>query len=204
MHTLGLILMSLSLCGCALFQRSPSSGYANSESRYAEVAYNNLEQNVYEESYEDRNVNGLDPLSFEKRMIRIGLEKRLKGLEEKRQYQQFKSLMSDAERAEFLNINDIYSRDRWLDENGFSTPEKRHSREVASLIEKNDIAIGMNRLAVKDSWGDPDVLEIAGNVSSGNERWKFIESIATSDGFKVQERIVYFERGKVVGWQTKK
>lgn len=178
-----------------MFQRSQGSGYyANSETRYLESGYN-LEQNITEEEFSQNVPN---------RMIRIGAEKKLRGLEEKRQYSQFKSLMTESERVEFLKLEDIYARDRWLDENGFSTPEKRHNREVASLIEKNDIAIGMNRLAVKDSWGDPDELEIAGNPTRGNERWTFVESIGSSDGFKVQERVVYFENGKVIGWETKK
>lgn len=197
-------ILCIGLSACSTLRRSPYSGYDKTENSYENASTDAPPESTTDETANDHNLVENDKLVYDNRMYRIGLEKRINDPEEKRQYIQFKNLMNENEKIQFLQLPDIYARDRWLDENGFANPEKRHSREIASIIEKNDIALGMNALAVKDSWGDPDVVEVAGNPNNGNERWKFIESIGTPDGFKVEERILYFEHGLLIGWETKK
>ncbi|MEK6556591.1 MAG: hypothetical protein AABZ31_15180, partial [Bdellovibrionota bacterium] len=70
------------------------------------------------------------------------------------------------------------------------------------LIENNDIARGMSRNAVIQSWGNPDMEEFAGNPVYGNERWVYNKQVSTDQGYKQERRLIYFEAGRVVGWET--
>jgi hypothetical protein len=71
-----------------------------------------------------------------------------------------------------------------------------------TLMQSQDIAIGMPMDYVVKSWGDPLIREVSGNPLFKNEKWKYSRSISTQDGFKQEKRTVYFEGGKVVGWET--
>lgn len=75
-------------------------------------------------------------------------------------------------------------------------------REFASVIEQKDIALGMDKDSVRESWGDPVTIDVAGNPSNQNERWHYVEYVSSQDGYLEQHRVVYFKRGEVVGWQT--
>ena len=55
---------------------------------------------------------------------------------------------------------------------------------------------------VQESWGEPDLVEVAGNPVYGNKRWKYRKFVSSEDGYTQQTRIVYFEAGKVSGWET--
>jgi hypothetical protein len=70
------------------------------------------------------------------------------------------------------------------------------------LIEKNDVSVGMSQKAVTESWGDPDLVEVAGDPIYGNERWRYSRYISSNDGYNKQVRVIYFESGRVVGWET--
>ena len=59
----------------------------------------------------------------------------------------------------------------------------------------------MSKQAVRESWGEPEAIEVAGNPVFGNERWRFIEQIASSEGYQTEGRMIYFEGGRVVGWE---
>ena len=50
-------------------------------------------------------------------------------------------------------------------------------------------------------WGQPGDVEAAGKNGGayGNERWTYYEGLSGGLG---SARVLYFERGKVVGWET--
>jgi len=69
------------------------------------------------------------------------------------------------------------------------------------LVDQNDITPGMTKQAVKDAWGEPEAIDVAGNPIYGNERWQYREQITSSEGYQTETRMVYFESGLVVGWE---
>lgn len=59
-----------------------------------------------------------------------------------------------------------------------------------------DIAWGMEMKQVSNSWGEPGDVHVAGDPREKNEKWVYREGLN-------QTRIVYFENGRVSGWETK-
>lgn len=84
---------------------------------------------------------------------------------------------------------------------GISSQEKAYSDAVEELIENRDIVVGMTKKAVSQSWGDPDLVEVAGNPLYGNERWQYKTYVSSSEGYKKELRVIYFEAGRVAGWE---
>jgi hypothetical protein len=58
---------------------------------------------------------------------------------------------------------------------------------------RGDVYLGMKKEEVLDQWGQPDMVEVAGNPKFENERWTFRSKQGVS--------ILFFESGKVRGWQ---
>ncbi len=58
--------------------------------------------------------------------------------------------------------------------------------------EAQSVMVGMDKVNVIKLWGNPMKIDIAGNPNSQNERWSFY-----TEGRK---RVIYFENGKVEGW----
>lgn len=131
------------------------------------------------------------------------LEKRIETHRERSQYYAIKGyLASDKERIAFLKIPSFETRARWLQNRGISEVEERLIESYGKVIDEKDIALGMPRQAVRESWGDPDLVEVAGRSQFGNERWHYNKDISSSDGFNRERRIIYFESGLVAGWET--
>ena len=180
-------------CTTIPFGRNASSGYANyTDSDYREVSLNDLSGR-----------HDVETQSYKTQSDRKTLETSLETPEEKKQYLRYRPYLNEAEKIEFLGLADVYSRERWIQTRGLAFSSERHSRNVASLIEQNDIALGMQKEAVKDSWGDPDYVEVSGNPKFENERWRFSLPIQTPEGYQIEERLVYFESGRVVGWSSR-
>jgi hypothetical protein len=76
----------------------------------------------------------------------------------------------------------------------------RQSR-LLSAIAHQDIALGMDQSQVMDAWGSPRDVETAGSNSSGAERWLYYSGNSLNYGMD-RPRIVYFENGQVVGWES--
>ena len=70
----------------------------------------------------------------------------------------------------------------------------RDSDEVVS----RDIGLGMNRFEVARLWGDPREVQPSGDPEYGNERWVYWNGMT----YLSSEKIVYFENGRVVGWNV--
>lgn len=184
------------------FERSASSGYSNySDSDFREVSLKDIANR--NENFSSRSLSPNEQTEYKSQSDRKSLEAGLLTPEERKQYIRYKPYLNEEEKIEFLKLEDVYARERWIQARGLDFSSERHSRNIASLIEQNDIALGMQKEAVRDSWGDPDYVEVSGNPKFENERWKFSLPIQTSEGYQIEERLVYFENGRVVGWSSR-
>lgn len=75
----------------------------------------------------------------------------------------------------------------------------RQSR-LLSAISHQDIVLGMDQSQVMAAWGSPRDVETAG-TGGGNERWLYYSGNSLNYGMN-KPRIVYFENGHVVGWES--
>jgi hypothetical protein len=98
--------------------------------------------------------------------------------------------------------DDVYSSDRGPASLNAPVPLPLPPSHVENLINSNDIAIGMSRHDVRESWGIPKLVEVAGAEANGNERWTYQEDIATREGYMLQKKIILFRTDRVVGWKT--
>lgn len=131
------------------------------------------------------------------------LEKRLETKKEKEQYSKILPwFKSNSEQIEFLKQPNLETRNQWILKNKIYTRSNSPSPEMKALIGSQDIALGMPADFVIKSWGEPIARDISGNPLNRNERWKYLRTLATSDGYRQEKRFVYFEGGKVVGWET--
>lgn len=181
-----------SLTACSLMQRRNTSNFADSGS----------EEEAIVDSEQVRTLSPEEREKFEDQMLLTRLERNLHTNEERQQYNRYKvTLENDRERIEFLSLDGANARERYLQSKGYTSSPSRYNRDIASLIEQNDIALGMAKQAVRESWGDPAVVEYAGRPGAGNERWSYKEYIPTSEGYQEEQRVLYFENGVLVGWE---
>ncbi len=199
----------LGLSACSLLSRDPRSGYANEEDAGgpAPDIYQQKRLQVESEAKEELGL-GSRPLSddersgVEARLHLKRLEANLNTKREKKQYYNVRSgLRSDRERIYFLSLPTFEARERWAQSRGLGNQDEVYSDEVAKIIDSNDISLGMSQKAVSQSWGDPDAVETAGNPIFGYERWKYNRYISGNEGYHKELRVVYFEGGRVVGWE---
>ncbi len=208
-----LIILTIStivLSSCGTLQRSDRSGYSSSTNDYdTEFARENLERSTIakDESARElgyassRSLTDLERLNLEDHLALNRAEKTLMSKKEKEQYYKYKPMMtSDRERIKFIDIGSVEGRERWLGSHGLLDAEK-FTADVQDAIESEDIVVGMTAGAVKKSWGDPLMIEAAGNPLYGNERWKYSKHVSTPDGYQPETKIIYFEGGKVAGWE---
>lgn len=206
-----LTLFMTGLSACSLIQRSEQSGYIDPATGPSTV------QNFYQEkslkrvseAREQLGISGGRPLTEEEqaavraRMEVSKLERRLRTESEKKQYYSLKPFFkNDWERAQFLKLPDRETRQRFADSKGIASEESQLDFATNQLVENSDIAKGMSKTAVKQSWGEPDTVEAAGNPVYGNERWIYKKLVSSEEGYKHETRFVYFESGRVIGWET--
>lgn len=205
-----LALSFLGLSACAVMDRSSRSGYMSDSEEGAAVPtdlYRQKAMNVETEAREEMGLLGRTLGDDERNAVenRVRLkrqEARIATKREKKQYFEVRSaLKNDRERLQFLALPTYEARARFAQTRGFGHADETYPEEVAKTIESNDIALGMSQKGVTESWGDPDMVETAGNALYGFERWKYNRYITGDEGYKKEMRIVYFEGGRVVGWE---
>jgi primase-polymerase (primpol)-like protein len=201
--------VTIGLSACSLLNRDPRSGYAYDE----ETTVGS--QDLYKERAAKQEMDareelgmGSKPLTEDERVVvenRLRLkrlESKLASKRDKKQYYNVRSgLKNDRERIAFLSLPTYEARERWAAQRGLGDSEETFSEEIAKTVESNDIALGMSQKAVMQSWGDPDAVEVAGNPLYGYERWRYNRYISGNEGYQKDMRIVYFEGGRVVGWE---
>lgn len=198
------------LSGCSHLHRSHESGYAASaeEIRYEDHSNNGrydrmTRQTAYELGKDPASLSPKDLREIRQRQQVRQLERSLSSKKEREQYSKILPwLKNDAERADFLSIPSIEGRQQWINANKIWQRAKAPQEEMRGLIESQDIAVGMPQDYVKKSWGDPLSIEVSGNPIYRNERWKYQKFVSTPEGYRKETRLVYFEGGRVVGWET--
>lgn len=120
-------------------------------------------------------------------------------LSEKAQYYEFAPFFkNEDEELEFLELPSLEQREAWA-----------HSRKLIdrktqydSIIEQGDLVKGMPKESVSASWGPPSERWIAGNSIQNNEKWTYYTETPTENGYLGETRVLYFEHGRLIGWQT--
>lgn len=202
--------------GCEHLHRSPESGFSNektpvsqgtittspsSELRYRDVR---TQMRVSNQNSKDSADNLFGTLSNSKKRQKVReLERKLDTIREKEQYSKVLPwLKSDDEKIEFLSVDSLEARQAWINKNKIFGRSQMNSAEMKDLVESQDIALGMPQEFVRKSWGDPQAVEVSGNPIYKNERWKYTKYVAGPNGHRPEKRSVYFEGGRVVGWET--
>ena len=94
--------------------------------------------------------------------------------------------ISDLDNLEMLLLNE-------------QQPIYESNRNLANI---DHLRLGMQKNRVKHRLGAPNQVEVAGNPKYGNERWIYETSVPTLDGYYKEKKIIYFESGTVVGWES--
>lgn len=184
--------MTVSMLGCLLPQRSSDSGYSEG----------GRTRNYKLKSSSDRSTPAARPPTFSDNSRLQNLENSLSTKKEVEQYSKaLPWFKNEEERLDFLSRGNFEEKQKWLNEKSFLARPQSVTSEMRELVEAQDIMVGMPQSLVKRSWGEPDLIEVAGNPSFRNEKWRYSRYVSTSDGYKPEKRIVYFEGGKVVGWE---
>lgn len=140
-----------------------------------------------------------EDLSFDEKNA---LEQELKFLEDSQttekyyHYLEYRDKLANlSEKIYFLRISSIKERNNFLYGKGLYQHRNNDFAEIESAVTTRDIIVGMNKSEVTRSWGRPTRVDVAGNPIHENERWTFYD----------QGRLkqVYFESGKVQGWDIK-
>lgn len=170
-----------------------------------EITLSNLELKKF--TYE----LGFDPktqLSTEQKQLIVNrkklrqLERSLDSQKERLQYSKVLPwLNSDEEKIQILTIPTIEGRQVWINKNKIWS-RATDLKNYDEVVESQDIELGMPSDYVKKSWGEPTNIETSGNPIYKNERWQYSKQISTPQGYKQEKRYVYFEGGRVVGWET--
>jgi aromatic ring-cleaving dioxygenase len=130
------------------------------------------------------------------------LERSLDSQKERLQYSKVLPwLNNDQEKIDILSIPSIEGRQVWINKNKIWSRAK-DLKNFDEVVESQDIALGMPADYVKKSWGEPTNIETSGNAIYKNERWQYLKQVSTPQGYRQETRLVYFEGGRVVGWET--
>jgi hypothetical protein len=173
--------------GCASIERTHESGYSNSSAK------RKTDKSMLSES---------QPNTDQKIQLKQ-LENGISGKRELEQYSKALPWFSSAEeKIEFLRIHSYEQRQEWLISRDFPSRSKRVISEMQDVVDSQDIAMGMPEVLVKKSWGDPTEVDVSGVPEFRNFRWKYQKFVSTPDGYKSEKKTVYFEGGKVVGWEV--
>lgn len=130
------------------------------------------------------------------------LERTLDSEKHRRHYSKVLPLLkTDKEKIDYLSIESVEGRQAWVNRNDIWSRQKSN-KDFEALVGSQDIAVGMTTDLVKKSWGDPESVDYSGNSIYKNERWKYTRDVPSPSGYKRERRFVYFEGGRVVGWET--
>ncbi len=181
----------LSMISCSSFHRQPGSGYEG----------NTKPKIIVEDGNPTKNSGVLSTSPARVRLKQ--LENAVRTNKEVEQYSKVLPYLKDeTERIEFLELPDYEARQIWLQGKNFVDRSKQTQIAMQPIVESADIAVGMPQVLVKKSWGEPENVEVSGNPQFRNEKWRYSKYVSTAYGYKLEKKHVYFEAGKVVGWET--
>jgi hypothetical protein len=179
-----------------------TEGSSHSE-QISPISDKDLEKYAYELGLDPRTgLNADERKSVSQRRRVRELERTLDSEKERRHYSKVLPLMqTDDEKIDYLSIESIEGRQAWVNRNKIWSRLKS-KKDFQELIASQDIAVGMTADLVKKSWGNPESVEYSGNEIYKNERWKYTREVPSPSGYMHERRFVYFEGGRVVGWET--
>ena len=206
-----LLLNLILLTSCEHFARSTQSGYYSSDNspesyrtpQNFEYSNQRLTRLISEKGMSLNDLNSPEGrMKVQTAMEIKNLESLLLGDRERKQYYKTLPWLKDErEQLDFLRQNGYYARQAWIRRKGIGKRATDVDKADEDLIATKDIAVGMPNELVRRSWGAPDSVDVAGNPIYGNERWRYKRYTPSPDGYRLQSRVVYFESGKVVGWE---
>jgi hypothetical protein len=143
-----------------------------------------------------------DDPQLDNRITLNRMERMIPTKNEKALYYKYKPYIpGDDGRIEFLRQPSYEAKSEWLRRRKITTDVFEYPKPIQDIINNSDICLGMTRQAVHESWGEPDLKEVAGDQMYGNERWKYSTTVSTESGFNQETRYVYFDGGLVSGWE---
>lgn len=177
---------------------SDDTQFFNPHTDFPVVAGDNGDFGISDE--DRRNRTPASSYDIESQRNTLSLEQELEELEGKQHqedltyYNKYRhKLATTSERIYYLNIP-AGERREYLESRGMIEKNSAYtSSETAFAIRKSDILLGMSKDDVTTSWGQPVRVEVAGNPRNENERWVY-----KPDG---ASKYIYFESGKVEGWE---
>ncbi len=205
---IGTAILVTSVISCGHLQRSRNSGYSPDAPSISDSKKSLDSEKDYKTAYElginpNSEISETDANRITDRLRLKNLERTLNSKKEKEQYSRVLPwLKNDSEKIEFLSIRSLEGRHQWANDNGIWDRAKKTQEDMKEVVSSQDIAIGMQQDSVRKSWGEPQGIEVSGNPIYKNERWKYQRFVSTPDGYKKETRLVYFEGGRVVGWDT--
>jgi len=124
--------------------------------------------------------------------------------EEQEHYNHFAPRLTSSQQIYFLRLTDLAERDQYLRDIGVrdemslrgALPQGRTIASQTSpirTVNSEGLRRGISKGDVLRLWGDPELVEVAGDPSNENERWTYEQNFR-----KYQ---IYFEEGKVDAWQ---
>lgn len=133
--------------------------------------------------------------------------RRLEGsLQTRREREQYSKVLpwleTDREKIDFLSLSSLEERQNWINKKEIWSRPNSSSSRFQNIIESGDISVGMAMDHVRRSWGEPTSVEVSGNPLYQNQRWAYVKQVSGPDGFRQEKRLIYFEGGRVVGWET--
>lgn len=200
-------LSAVFLSGCANLTRSAGSGYTegsdSQEGGSGQVTDRSLKQTAYEMGKDPNSLSSRDMMQIRERQKLRELERTLSSKKEKEQYSKILPwFRDDREKIDFLSVPSLEGRQQWINNQNIWARAKAPQEGMRQLVDSQDIAVGMPQEYVKRSWGEPLAIESSGNPIYRNERWKYQRMISSNEGYRKEIRFVYFEGGRVVGWET--
>ena len=181
---------------------TPAPGTATPVAEPVKLTDLELQKYAYELGLDIKNLSAEDRQKVADRKTLRQLERGLNSQKERLQYSKVLPwLNDDKEKLSLLSIPSLEGRQAWINKNKIWSRAK-NLQHFDSVVESQDIAIGMPTEYVKKSWGEPNNVESSGNPIYKNERWQYLRQISTPQGYKQERRSVYFEGGRVVGWET--
>ena len=206
MKTFFLFAISISLISCTTLRRSNEyTKYKEQDPYYTAQDMKDAELSRYELGIQNLN-RPLTEAEYQALQMRLDvkrLERNLQSSLQKNLYYKNKAFFNgDRERIEFLQIEDYADQLNWLENRRFFNRLSNYTEEIKEAIEQNDLILHMPMSAVRETWGEPDLREVSGSDFHGNERWTYKTYQGTREGYKEQDRVIFFENGRVVAWST--
>lgn len=208
-----ILFISFLISACGHMQRHTKSGYYD----YADGGYVAKDHFQAKQDHEynlAKNQIGLGNKAqlTETEHARVLQQLRLQKLEsqlvtkrQKKLYYDNKPYMSQQQMLEYLSLNSEAQRKSYLTSQNIHAPKmENYPTELTELIEGNELALGMTKDMVKQSWGEPDTVEYAGNPIYQNEKWSYRTTSPSLNGYVHENRVIIFESGRVAGWTKEK